>query len=163
MTKSPTIVPLDSARYGEVAVLLTSLGLPTAGLPDHLSTALVALDGDSIVGCAALELYGKDALLRSVAVAAASQGLGIGNALFEAIIGLAKEKGVAQIYLLTETASDYFARRGFVAVERDHVPDSVQKSVEFTSACPASALAMRLILSGTMIRDADSVVHLPIP
>src|SRR5690242_9116425 len=38
----------------------------------------------------------------------------------------------------TETASDFFPRFGFRPTQRAAVDSAVQKSVEFTSACPAS-------------------------
>lgn len=69
--------------------LLEQCGLPSDGLADHLHSALVARDGEGVVGSVALERYGTAGLLRSV----------------------------------------------------------VQQSIEFTSACPASALVMRAELT----------------
>jgi amino-acid N-acetyltransferase len=45
--------------------------------------------------------------------------------------------------LLTTTAERYFPRFGFERVDRKDVPESVRASVEFTSACPSSAIVMR--------------------
>jgi len=50
---------------------------------------------------------------------------------------------VLAIYLLTTTAEQFFPRFGFVAVDRQSMPRSIQGSIEFQSACPASAIAMR--------------------
>jgi amino-acid N-acetyltransferase len=47
------------------------------------------------------------------------------------------------MYLLTTTAERYFPKFGFERIERRDVPETVQASVEFTSACPASAVVMR--------------------
>jgi amino-acid N-acetyltransferase len=44
---------------------------------------------------------------------------------------------------LTTTAERYFPKFGFERIERNDVPASVQASVEFTSACPSSAIVMR--------------------
>ena len=44
--------------------------------------------------------------------------------------------------LLTTTAEGWFPRLGFVRVDRARVPAAVQLSVEFTAACPASAVVM---------------------
>ena len=74
---------LDQRRSDEVAALLTRSGLPTCGLTAHVASTLIAVDGADIVGCAALELYGDAALLRSVAVAESYRGQGIGHSLFE--------------------------------------------------------------------------------
>jgi len=122
--------------------LLRRSGLPQDGIEDHLATALVVRDGVAIVGCAALEAYGAHALLRSVAVAAPARGQGWGQQLTEAALDLARTAGVRDVYLLTETASAFFPRFGFRSTTRAAVPMAVQQSIEFTHACPASALVM---------------------
>jgi amino-acid N-acetyltransferase len=50
------------------------------------------------------------------------------------------------VYLLTTTAERFFRTFGFERIERAAVPQSVQTSIEFTSACPSSATVMRKIL-----------------
>jgi len=122
--------------------LLASSGLPTDGLLDHLDTALVARIGQETIGCAALEVYADGALLRSVAVAANARGTGIGQALTAAALRLADQLGVPAVYLLTTTAERFFPKFGFAVVDRRDVPAGVQQSIEFRTACPASAIAM---------------------
>lgn len=126
--------------------LLAASGLPEAGLADHLATALVGREAERVVGSAALELYGPDALLRSVAVDAALRGRGLGERLTRAALDLARRNGARSVYLLTETAGSFFKRLGFRPVARADVPARVQGSVEFTSACPVSALVMMIAL-----------------
>jgi len=99
-----------------------------------------------IVGSAALELYADGALLRSVAVAPTLQRHQLGRELTQAAVRLAEERRVPAIYLLTTTAADYFPRFGFERVTRADVPTGVQQSVEFASACPATAIVMRKLL-----------------
>ena len=135
-------IAIGSARSSElpaVLVLLERSGLPQAGLADHLVTTLVARDEDQVVGSAALELYGAAALLRSVAVASTLRGEGFGQRLTRAALDLARDRGVATVYLLPETAGDFFTRFGFHAIDRSAVDAAVQQSVEFRGACPASA------------------------
>ena len=91
-----------------------------------------------------MELYGPAALLRSLAVTATRRGEGLGRRLTLAALALARRQGVDRVYLLTETAEGFFARFGFEPVERAAVDPAVKRSVEFTSACPASAVAMML-------------------
>src|SRR2546426_9100157 len=55
---------------------------------------------------------------------------------------------IKSVYLLTETAGGFFPRFGFRAIPRDAVDPAVQRSVEFTSACPTSALVMVKQVSG---------------
>src|SRR5574341_1550725 len=123
--------------------LLSTCGLPPDGLREHLGTLLVTHDKGRIIGSAALELYETAALLRSVAVAAPYRGQGLGHRLTEAALDLARARGMRDVYLLTETAHQFFPRFGFGPVGRDEVPESVKGSVEFTTACPKSAAAMR--------------------
>lgn len=142
-------VEIAAARPAElVAVqnLLRRAELPTEGLDPHVDTLLVARDGEWVVGSAALEVYGASALLRSVAVDSAWRGRGLGVALAEAALALARDRGVARIYLLTETAGGFFPRFGFRAIPRTEVGPEVQRSEEFTSLCPESCLAMVLEL-----------------
>ena len=135
-------IAIGAARSSELPAVLTLLdrsGLPQAGLADHLVTTLVARDEDQVVGSAALELYGAAALLRSVAVASTLRGEGLGQRLTRAALDLARDRGVATVYLLTETTGDFFTRFGFHAIDRSAVDAAVQQSVEFRGACPASA------------------------
>ncbi len=126
--------------------LLQASGLSLDGLNAHLSTALVAKEGGQVVGSAAMEDYGASALLRSVAVAAPLRGTGLGHQLVEAAIGLARQQQTQRLYLLTETAADWFPRFGFAPIPRAAADPAVQVSVEFTTACPDSAQAMLLEL-----------------
>jgi amino-acid N-acetyltransferase len=127
----------------EILALLERLHLPLAGVDDHLPTMLVARDGGQIVGTAALELYADGALLRSVAVEPRQQGRQLGHQLTDAALHLATGRGVTTVFLLTTTAERFFPRFGFEQIGREQVPPSVRASVEFQSACPASAIVMR--------------------
>ena len=142
--------PIERARpedRDEIFRLLVENGLPLDGLDDHLSTALIARDAGHIVGSAALEVYEDGALLRSVAVADERRGRGLGQDLTWRAISLAQELGVPAIYLLTTTAERFFPKFGFETIPRTEVPAGVQRSIEFTSACPAGATVMRKGLS----------------
>jgi amino-acid N-acetyltransferase len=142
-----TIGPATDRDYPGIEALLREHRLPGAGLRSHLDTTLVARDDAAIVGSAGLELYGPSALLRSVAVTGAKRGTGVGRALALAALDLARERGVRDVYLLTETAAAFFARIGFRKTARASVAAPVQQSVEFTTACPASAVCMVLKLT----------------
>jgi amino-acid N-acetyltransferase len=108
---------------------------------------VVARDDERVVGVAAAELYADGALLRSVAVDPAVQGKGVGHRLTEAVLHLAEERGLHTVFLLTTTAEKFFPRFGFELITRGEVPATVQASIEFQSACPASAFVMRRRLS----------------
>lgn len=148
-TSTPEIAPARPDDFAAVADLVRQASLPLDGLLEHLGAALVAHEAGQVVGAVALELYGREALLRSLVVASSWRGRGLGLRLAEAALALARSRGVERVFLLTETAAGFFPRLGFEPVERSAIPASVQQSVELRSACPASALAMALSLRGS--------------
>jgi len=140
---SVTIERAAATDLPAILDLLRRSALPHTGLDAHLATTLAARDGPRLVGCAALELYGSSALLRSVAVDAERRGEGVGRRLTQHACDLGRARGVRTVYLLTTTAGDFFSRLGFRAIGRTEVDAAVRQSVEFTTACPADALLLR--------------------
>jgi len=141
------IEPATRDDADALLALMTRAHLPTEGLVSHLDGALVARDGDHVVGSAAIEIYADGGLLRSVAVDDTCRGIGLGARLTAAAIEDAQRRALPALYLLTTTAEHYFPRFGFERIARDEVPPSVQASIEFRGACPASATVMRKRLS----------------
>jgi amino-acid N-acetyltransferase len=144
-------VSLRDAQPADLPAVLALLGqadLPTAGVVDTLPHFMVAEDRGQIVGAVGLELYGASALLRSAAVQESWRGCGVGRALLNRALDLARERHVEDVFLLTTTAEHYFPRFGFSCVSRESVTPEVQGSIEFTEACPASAVVMRKSLRG---------------
>lgn len=129
----------------DIYKLLEQNGLPFEGLAEHISHMLVARGGvhqREVMGSAALEMYGRYALLRSVAVDERLRGKGVGQRLTQAALELARAEGVTGVYLLTETAAGFFPRFGFAPVDRGDVPGPVLQSLEFTTLCPTGTLVM---------------------
>ncbi len=144
-TPAPAPVTIRLARpdeYSAVEELLRRVRLPVEGIARLTGLVVVADAGGQVVGSAALEPYDPAGLLRSVAVEPAFQGRGLGVKLTEAVLGLARERRLARLYLLTETASTFFPRFGFRAVARAEVDPAVRQSEEFARLCPDSAVAM---------------------
>jgi phosphinothricin acetyltransferase len=143
---------IERARPHDLAgiqSLLRACKLPVAGLSELPELALVIHQGPMIVGSAVIEPYGDAGLLRSIAVESSLRGTGLGHRLVDAALGLARERNIRDVFLLTETAPSLFARMGFQPTVRSRVPPAVRQSVEFASACPASARAMHLPLTAT--------------
>ena len=109
--------------------------------------------GGTEVDVTAYRLYRDGALLRSVAVDERFRGRGLGGELMQAAIELAERLDVTTLFLLTTTAERFFPKHGFAVIDREQVPPSVRTSIEFTSACPASAVVMMRPL------DRPSVTH----
>lgn len=140
------IVPATANDVPDIILLLQSQQLPIDDIQHHWQFAVVAQAAGRVVGCSALELYRPYALLRSVAVAEEWRKSGVGQQLVQTLLVLAHSQQLEAVYLLTETAVDYFPKFGFQVIERGTVPALVQQSVEFQSACPASAVVMVLPL-----------------
>jgi amino-acid N-acetyltransferase len=149
--KNGRCVELRSAKTSDLPEVLSLLGraeLPTEGVADAFRQFVVAESDGAIVGVVGLELYGGSALLRSAAVEEGWRRTGVGRLMVERALDLAREQRIEDVYLLTTTAGKYFPKFGFACVSRDTVADEVRSSVEFRTACPASALVMRKTLKG---------------
>jgi amino-acid N-acetyltransferase len=140
-----TIERAQPGDLQDVLQLLEEAKLPLDGALGLGDAMVVARANEQVIGAAGLEFYAGGALLRSVVVAHAAQRQGIGQRLTEAALAFANERGASTVFLLTTTAEGFFPRFGFERISRDEVPLSVRASVEFTSACPASAVVMRRI------------------
>jgi len=136
------ISPAQRRDLEDIRYLLSANRLPLDDLDRHSDSAFVARQDGRVVGAVALEVYDDGGLLRSVVVAAEHRGTGLGRRLVDAVMQLARTKQLPAVYLLTTTAANYFPKLGFVEVSRDRVPDGVRQSVEFVSACPASAAVL---------------------
>ena len=105
---------------------------------------LVAREGRELLGCIGLEVHGEAGLLRSFAVAPSHRRRGVGAALNEAAVGLARELGIRDLYILTTTVRERALRAGFEDVAREGVPAVIREGSQFRGQCPASAACMRL-------------------
>lgn len=140
------ITGATAADVPAIKELLIRSQLPTAGVEDHWKTFIVARDGDVVVGCAGSEAYPFVALIRSVAVAESHRNRGVGRRIVRQLLDRLSSRGIREFYLLTTTAQDYFAKRGFKPIERDEVHPQLLASAEFQGACPDTAVCMRLVM-----------------
>jgi amino-acid N-acetyltransferase len=126
--------------------LLAAAGLPVADVDATRQVFIVATADGQTEGCVGLELHGAAALLRSLAVRAQRRGAGVGQALLARARELAVAHRVETLFLLTTSASQFFGRRGFIAVDRAVVPADLAGSAQFAGLCPSSATCMMLKL-----------------
>ena len=142
----PTVRQATRVDLTSIEQLLESASLPTLGVSEHIRHFLVAESEGKIVGAIGLEVYGETALLRSAVVAPDFQNKGIGTLLFTHNLKHARSLGVKRLLLLTNTAEEYFARKGFRVIDQKSVTGPITGSVEFTGACPSHAACMELML-----------------
>jgi amino-acid N-acetyltransferase len=127
--------------------LLAAAGLPLEGAAEALDLGVVVRDGEQVLGAAAVERFGEAGLLRSVVVAEGRRGTGLGRAIVAAAEAAARDAGIRDLYLLTETAPDWFPRLGYEVVERADAAAAVGASIEFTTVCKDTGVPMRKSLS----------------
>ena len=145
MSEPFSIRSAEAADYEHITRLLRDAALPLDGLNGHQNFLVLCRDG-GVLGCAAIERYGRYGLLRSVALEPHERRHGLGRRLVQEALQQARRDGLAEVVLLTTTAAPFFARLGFQPIRRDDVPAPLRASVEFQTACPETATVMRLVL-----------------
>lgn len=133
----------DDGSLSYVESMLDETGLPSRDVRSKPDCFYVGYaDGDA-VAVGGIEAYGTAGLLRSVAVDDSKRGEGFGTAMCDALEAEARAAGVETLYLLTTTAAEFFADRGYEERERSDAPDSIRETTEFDDICPATAVCMR--------------------
>ncbi len=97
-----------------------------------------------LVGTGGIEIYGGYGLLRSVSVADSHRKKGHGSKITYHLIEKARAGQINGLYLLTETARDFFGKIGFEVIDRKQADPLIQTSTEFSQVCPTSAVCMFL-------------------
>lgn len=137
-----TIHPVEG-DLDYVERLLSRNNLPTLDLEATPAEFYYATADGERVGIGGLEDYGDVGLLRSVVVEAPKREQGYGTRLCEALETTARDTGIETLYLLTTTASEFFAAEGYSTLERSAVPDAIRGTTEFEELCPSTATCMR--------------------
>lgn len=143
MNPAPDIRRGDSRDIERTTSLLTASGLPTEdlnGIP-QLDIWLLEVEG-SVIGTIALERYGSEGLLRSMAVAPEYRKRGLARLLVARLEKDAHADGVHTVVLLTQTAESFFKGLGYSVTDRAEIGPAVKQSAEFRTLCPASARCM---------------------
>jgi len=130
----------------DVRALLAANDLPIDDLDDPAIALYGVTEDGRLVGVIGLQALAGAALLRSLAVDASVRDRGLGGQLCDHVLREARDRGLADLWLLTTSAGDYFARRGFKAVRRELAPATVRATAQFTSLCPSTAVVMRRLL-----------------
>lgn len=140
----PTISlePATSTDLERVESLLAANDLPSEDVGSGPAVFFLAYADGEFVGVGGLEVQGTAGLLRSVVVAEAARGEGLGAELCAALESHAREEGVEALYLLTTTAEGFFRRCGYGAIARDAAPSAIRRTVEFRELCPDSATCL---------------------
>mgnify|MGYP000120734501 CR=1 FL=1 len=137
------IIPAIHTDRPQIVSLLEKEKLPKDDLPAVLENFFVVKDGNNIIGAIGLEKYEDLGLLRSMVVAPEYRNNRIASQLIQVLEEHAGTLGIEQIFLLTETAENYFSKKGYMETARVDVPLRIQTSSEFSTLCPISAKVMK--------------------
>lgn len=136
----------DSESLRAIQNLLKEAKLPYKDLSVDRAVTIGYYHDHKLIGSGVLEIYGRDALLRSVALLPEFRGKKLGKWIVDHQLSMAKSKSIERVFLLTETAQSFFHSYGFANFNRGDVPVSLQSSSEFSEVCPASAVCMMIKL-----------------
>lgn len=137
---------LNQLQPKDLEELRTLLALNSLDASDLKSGDMAHFVGTTyqgaLIAVGGLEIYNKTALLRSVATSPEYRGRGLAQAIVGELEKLADSCGVSSLYLLTETASNFFEKLGYQQVERSTAPDDITATRQFSDLCPSSAELM---------------------
>jgi len=118
---------LKSIIDGYVGRVLLAKELVT--LYEDVQEFWVAELAGEVVGCGALHVLWEDlAELRTIAVQPSATGQGVGHALVDTLISVAKDLGLARLFVLTFETS-FFAQHGFVEIDGTPVAPEVYEEM----------------------------------
>lgn len=141
------IVWLQTEHLDQLEALLIGAGLPAEDCALQGDIFYGIFDRDELIAAGGLEEAAEYALLRSIVVKSHYRGRGLARSICEFLLERARLQGRVAVYLLTETAAEYFQNLGFEQVARAGVPASIAASQQFSSLCPDSASCLLMNLS----------------
>jgi len=143
MTRRLIATPLAEWERDGVGAALVRAGLPADDMGDpYVLLWRFETYEDVPVGFGGLEIYGDDALLRSVVTLPPLRQVGMGAAIVAALEAEAQARRCRAIYLLTTSEADFFARLGYKRCARGDVPEGLRQSRQFAGLCPPDATVM---------------------
>ena len=136
--------PIPGIDDGLVASLLAA-NLPVDDIGDPGRSFFRVEDDGRVLGYGGFELYGEDALLRSIVVPAANRGQGHGRAITDAMLREIDNAGGRRVYLLTTSATVFFEHLGFRRIVRDAAPPAILATRQASTICARADLLTKAI------------------
>lgn len=140
------IVELQTDDLAQLEALLRFNHLPAQDCAGQANIFYGIFEAGELVAAGGLEAAANDALLRSVVVQERLRSRGLARKICEHLIAQALSDGRKTIYLLTETAENYFEKLGFEQITRSQVPAAIAATRQFTSLCPDTASCLKMSL-----------------
>ncbi|WP_369809615.1 arsenic resistance N-acetyltransferase ArsN2 [Agrobacterium burrii] len=144
---SLALLPI-TGHEDELRSALENADLTTDDLDDAGRTFFRIARGVDTVGYGGYELYGDNALLRSVVITPANRHKGLGRRATDLLLRRAYSEGARTGYLLTTNAAPFFETLGFRPIDRTTAPAAILQTRQAASLCPASAALLAKPLQG---------------
>jgi amino-acid N-acetyltransferase len=129
-----------------------------AEIREHISRFLVLVEKqngeEKVLGCVALEPYGRDlAEIRSLAVAPEARGKGrnVGDRLMKAAMDTARRRKIARLFAVTHRP-DFFSRYGFTPGPRQAIREKVERDCV---GCPKERKCTLVATVATVIPERE--------
>jgi N-acetylglutamate synthase-like GNAT family acetyltransferase len=142
--------------FASIHKLLTTAGVSTTGLGDHITHYLVVENPNEnkIAGTVGLEIYQEDerlyGLMRSLVLENATVQAKIGMELLRLFFAYAETKSLAALYLFTKsTGTDLFIHMGFSTVQADALPACIRQSPSVLATTQQDVVAMGHVYKST--------------
>jgi len=140
----PIPLPLAVWERDGLAAALAKAGLPTDDI-ESPGTLFWRFENDDVpVGFGGLEIFGNQALLRSVVTLPPVRNRGIGTAIVESLEAEARIRNCRAIWLVTDKAAAFFRQRGYRACERSEAPEQIREAAPFANPVAAAAMMKQL-------------------
>ena len=140
----PTALPLAVWERDGLAAALARAGLPTGDIQSDGPMFWRFENEDVPVGFGGLQIFGDQALLRSVVTLPPVRNRGIGTAIVATLEAEARIRGCRAMWLVTDQAAAFFRGRGYRAGERSEAPESIREAAAFVHPQAAAAMMKRL-------------------
>ncbi|PWK16288.1 GNAT family N-acetyltransferase [Tumebacillus permanentifrigoris] len=142
--------------FASIHKYLTSAGVSTGGLGDHLTNYLVVENPNEnkIVGTVGLEIYREDerlyGLMRSLVLENSTVQAQVGMELLSRFFAYAETKSLTALYLFTKsTGIDLFIHMGFSTVQADALPTCILQSPPYLANAQQDMVPMGHLYKST--------------
>lgn len=127
-----SVKPVAPRDLHSLRTVLLSEGLPVEDLMTApISFFVASAENGAPIGWGGLEIYGNEAILRSVVINSVLRGTGAGRMLVDCLIDEARIRGLKKLWLLSNNAENFFGKMGFNHAIRSEAPKEIQESEEF--------------------------------
>jgi amino-acid N-acetyltransferase len=140
----PVPLPLAVWEREGLAAALAKAGLSTEDLQSEQPLFWRFENDDGPLGFGGLEIFGDQALMRSVVTLPPMRNRGIGSYIVELLETEARIRGCRAVWLSTHSAGDFFLRLGYRRCERTEAPAPIQQAAPFVHPATAQAMMKRL-------------------